>query len=74
MATGGEAPTRAGRYITEPTGYRAFMPAPLPPQPALALGGELQGLLSAADRALGRLDGSVLTLPMQKRENRGGAL
>jgi Fic family protein len=39
------------------------MPAPLPPQPALALGGELQGLLSAADRALGRLDGSVLTLP-----------
>lgn len=63
MATGGEAPTRAGRYITQPTGYRAFMPAPLPPQPALALGGELQGLLSAADRALGRLDGSVLTLP-----------
>ena len=63
MATVGEAPTRAGRYITQPTGYRAFMPAPLPPQPALALGGELQGLLSAADRALGRLDGSVLTLP-----------
>ncbi len=63
MATVGEAPTRAGRYITQPTGYRAFMPAPLPPRPALALGGELQGLLSAADRALGRLDGSVLTLP-----------
>jgi Fic family protein len=63
MATVGEAPTRAGRYITQPAGYRAFMPAPLPPQPALALGGELQGLLSAADRALGRLDGSVLTLP-----------
>ena len=63
MATVGEAPTRAGRYLTQPSGYRAFMPAPLPPQPALALGGELQGLLSAADRALGRLDGSVLTLP-----------
>jgi Fic family protein len=63
MATGGEASTRAGRYITQPTGYRAFMPAPLPPQPPLALGGELQGLLSAADRSLGRLDGSVLTLP-----------
>ena len=63
MATGGEAPTRAGRYISQTTGYRAFMPAPLPPQPSLALGGELQGLLSAADRALGRLDGSVLTLP-----------
>ena len=63
MASGGEAPTRAGRYIAQPTGYRAFMPAPLPPLPAVALGGELQGLLSAADRALGRLDGSVLTLP-----------
>ncbi|MBL8379410.1 MAG: Fic family protein [Burkholderiales bacterium] len=63
MATGNEARTRAGRYITQPTGYRAFIPAPLPPQPALALGGELPGLLSAADRALGRLDGSVLTLP-----------
>ena len=54
---------RAGRYITQPTGYRAFEPAPLPPQPALELDGELQRLLSSADRALGRLDGSVLTLP-----------
>src|SRR5690606_35696713 len=63
MSTGNEASTRAGRYITQPMGYRAFIPAPLPPRPALALGGELQGLLSQADRALGRLDGSVLTLP-----------
>lgn len=63
MATDTEPASRAGRYITQPTGYRAFMPAPLPPQPAIALGGELQGLLSAADRSLGRLDGSVLTLP-----------
>ena len=58
-----DASTRAGRYVSQPTGYRAFMPAPLPPQPSLSLGGELQGLLSAADRALSRLDGSVLTLP-----------
>ena len=63
MASIDKISTRAGHYITQPTGYRAFMPAPLPPQPELALGGELQGLLSAADRALGRLDGSVLTLP-----------
>lgn len=54
---------RAGRYIRQPTGYRAFTPAPLPPEPPLALGGELAALLSTADRALGRLDGSVLTLP-----------
>src|SRR5690606_23991615 len=43
-------------------GFRAFMPAPLPP-PALAISGELQRALSEADTALGRLDGSVQTLP-----------
>jgi len=55
--------TRAGRYLRQPTGYSAFSPAPLPPEPALTLTGPLQRLLSQADRALGRLDGSVLTLP-----------
>ena len=39
------------------------MPAPLPPDPPLDLGGDLPRWLSDADRALGRLDGSVLTLP-----------
>ncbi len=57
------ASTRAGRYLSQPAGYRAFIPAPLPPDPPVALGGELTALLSQADRALGRLDGSVLTLP-----------
>ncbi|MCY3858425.1 MAG: Fic family protein [Gammaproteobacteria bacterium] len=54
---------RAGRYITQPSGYRAFFPASLPPTPSVDLSGELQSLLSKADRALGRLDGSILTLP-----------
>lgn len=54
---------RAGRYVRQATGYRAFIPAPLPPSPPLALAGELHALLSRADRALGRLDGSVTTLP-----------
>ena len=63
MATSAEASTRAGRYVAQSAGYRAFIPAPLPPQPAPVLTGELQGLLSTADRALGRLDGAVLTLP-----------
>ncbi|MBM3522702.1 MAG: Fic family protein, partial [Alphaproteobacteria bacterium] len=59
-----DRPERAGRYVRQATGYRAFIPAPLPPwDPPLDLGGELQRLLSEADRALGRLDGSVLTLP-----------
>jgi Fic family protein len=55
--------TRAGQYVAQPSGYRAFVPAPLPPVPAVAFAGELPSLLSTADRALGRLDGSVLTLP-----------
>lgn len=54
---------RSGRYLAQPSGYRAFIPEPLPPQPPLRLEGELQSALSRADLALGRLDGSVLTLP-----------
>ena len=58
-----ELASRAGRYQRQPTGYRAFVPVPLPPQPPVRLGGELQRLLSQADLALGRLDGSIQTLP-----------
>lgn len=54
---------RAGRYVEQPSGYRAFIPAPLPPVPGVELNGSLAAQLSAADRALGRLDGSVHTLP-----------
>ncbi len=48
---------RSGAYIKQPTGYRSFIPAPLPPKPALRVEGELQNLLSRADMALARLDG-----------------
>lgn len=54
---------RGGVYARQPTGYHAFIPAPLPPDPPISLDTELMGLLSKADRALGRLDGSVTTLP-----------
>jgi Fic family protein len=54
---------RAGAYVSQPTGDRAFIPAALPPDPPVNLEGELRGLLSEADYALGRLDGAVLTLP-----------
>ena len=57
------SPGRAGRYIRQPAGYRAFVPTALPPAPPLRLDGQLQDLLSRADRALGRLDGSIQTLP-----------
>jgi len=54
---------RAGQYVTQPSGYRAFLPERLPPNPPVRIDGELQLRLSEADRALGRLDGSIYTLP-----------
>lgn len=55
--------SRAGRYINQPSGYRAFIPAPLPPLPQVKMTPELQDLLSQTDRALGRLDGTAENLP-----------
>ncbi len=54
---------RAGRLIHQIEGYRAFIPAPLPPDPPLAFDAGMIGLLSKADRALGRLDGITSILP-----------
>jgi Fic family protein len=56
-------PDRAGTFVAQPSGYRAFLPAPLPPDPPVDLEGELLNLLSAADIALGRLDGVVKVIP-----------
>ncbi len=57
------AEPRAGRYVRVPAGYRAFIPAPLPPVPPPDLNAGLVRLLSEADRALGRLDGASELLP-----------
>lgn len=56
--------TRAGQYVLQPSGYKAFIPTSLPPNdPPVQITGELQALLSEANLALGRLDGSIQTLP-----------
>jgi len=54
--------TRAGRFMSQSGGYRAFIPRPLPP-PDLTLDPKIQALLSKADLALGRLDGATELLP-----------
>jgi len=54
---------RAGRFVTQPTGYRAFIPEPLPPQPPVAMDAELMALLTQAERAIARLDGVVRVIP-----------
>ena len=54
---------KTGSYVEQIEGYRAFIPAMLPPKPPIKFSSELQILLSKADRALARLDGIVTVLP-----------
>jgi len=55
--------SRAGNYVSQPNGYRAFIPKPLPPEPPVLIDDELLALLSNADFSQGRLDGSTNVLP-----------
>lgn len=58
-------PNRAGNSVRQqsgPEGYSAFIPAPLPPDPPISLGGELAQLHEAAAYALGRLGGASARL------------
>jgi Fic family protein len=59
--SGGDS-TRAGTYVRQPGGYRAFIPKPLPPED-LRIDRELQALVSRADVAVGRLDGAARVIP-----------
>jgi len=61
--------TRAGRYVKQPTGYRAFIPSPLPPDPPIRLDPPVQSLLSLADQAVGRLDGATNISRRSPNEN-----
>lgn len=54
---------RAGRYLQQSTGYRAFIPEALPPNPEIEFDGELRTLLSNADRDVARLDAIASLLP-----------
>ena len=61
-------PRRLGRRVETSLGgetMRAFVPPPLPPEPPLDIL-PLLSRLSAAERALGRLDGITVLLPRQE--------
>ena len=49
--------------MAQASGYLAFVPAPLPPDPSVAFDAEAIDLLSRADQALGKLDGVATLLP-----------
>ena len=63
-----------GRFVTDPSGYQAYVPYPLPP--SIAWDDTLIRHLSAADRAIGRLEGegrhlsdpNLLVRPFTRRE------
>ncbi len=54
---------RAGRYVRQPGGFRAFYPAGLPFSPPVRYDDELLYILSMADQAIGRLDSSADMIP-----------
>jgi Fic family protein len=58
-----KAVPRAGCYVKQPTGLWAFIPNPLYSDFLLNMDPDLQVLLSAADRAIGRLDAATELLP-----------
>ena len=53
----------AGKFISQLSGYKSFIPNPLPPEPPIKYDDRFQFLLSEADRALARLDGVASVLP-----------
>lgn len=54
---------RSGLYISQPSGYKAFIPSPLPPVPPIKIDGELNQLLAQANISLGSLDTLGYLLP-----------
>ncbi|MBI3508922.1 MAG: Fic family protein, partial [Chlamydiia bacterium] len=53
---------RSGRYINQSTGYKAYIPTPLPPDPPFQII-PLQHLLTEANIALGKLDAMGSLVP-----------
>jgi Fic family protein len=54
---------RQGAYVKQLEGYKAFIPSPLPPHPALKLSDELLAKHEQVMRSLARLDGLAYMLP-----------
>jgi hypothetical protein len=58
----------SGYFRKTTSGYKAFFPQSLPPEPVIALTGALQLQLSAADRALDALNMVISVLPKRNRK------
>ena len=47
---------RSGKYITQPTGYKAFIPSNLPPKPSVLIVDDIKNLLIDANMVIGKID------------------
>lgn len=54
---------RSGNFVTQPGGFKAFVPEPLPPRPAVKLDEDLQKLVLDAALLIERLDALSCALP-----------
>jgi Fic family protein len=54
---------RSGQYIQQLSGYKAFIPTALPPNPAVGMDDAMTALLAEANIAIGRLDTMGVLLP-----------
>jgi Fic family protein len=56
-----------GRYVEQPSGYKAFIPAPFPPVSDIKLPKNIAVSHTEAVRLLGKLDGITELLPDKDR-------
>ncbi len=54
---------RSGHYLSQPTGYKAFIPKDLPPNPKIIINSKMQETILAAEKALAQLNGIGFLLP-----------
>ena len=47
---------RSGKYITQSTGYKAYIPSNLPPKPSILIVDDIKNLLIDANMAIGKID------------------
>lgn len=52
-----------GKYISQSTGYKSFLPGPFPPEQYNTFDTSLTQKINEATRIIGKLDGSTLLLP-----------
>lgn len=54
---------RSGFYLSQPSGYKSFIPSEMPPKPIIEVNKSIHSLLKSAKKTLAQLDGVGFMLP-----------